>query len=347
MSISRLIKVRARAFTVIELMLAVAILGIIVFALYSVFNQTQRALRRSETNTDVGQRARALSEIIALEIEQAQATMTFHFATNSAGRIAVKEVNMLGGMEREYVPQTYVMTSSDPYIMPRTNFIHNIFFYNNRTNAWQAIGYRVVFFSNGVGSLQRFETNIFGHRPYANRGSYNFLAASLTTNTTSTNLFRPISDGIVHLTFVPYDHNGNRLGWDTGNHLSAKYGTENYYDTNRYYVTRMRFGPDDVNTADNNRSDTTETNLSTVILREAIPTLPNTPNIQYTTKFQFFSNSLPAYIEMEFGMLEPETLAQYYTMLDDENPNAAKFLQRQIAKVHLFRQRIPIRTAAQ
>jgi hypothetical protein len=254
---------------------------------------------------------------------------------------------MLGGMEREYVPQTFVMTSSIPYILPRTNFIHNIFFYNNRTNAWQGIGYRVVHFSNGVGSLQRFETNIFGNRPYANLGSSNFLATALTANTTSTNLFRTIADGIVHLTFVPYDHNGNRLGWDTGNHLSFKYGTENYYDTNYYYVTRMRFGPEDVNTADNSKSDTSDTNLSNVILREAIPTVPNTPNIQYTTKFQFFSNSLPAYIEMEFGMLEPETLAQYYTMLDDQNPNATKFLQRQIAKVHLFRQRIPIRTAAQ
>ena len=329
-------------------MLAVAILGVIVFALYSVFNQTQRALRRSETNTDVAQKARALSEIIALEIEQAQATKSFYFTNLASGRVAVKEVNMLGGMEREYVPQTFIMTSSDPYILPRTNFIHNIFFYNNRTNAWQGIGYRVVYFTNGVGSLQRFETNIFGHRPYANRGSYNFLAAGLTTNTTSTNLFRHIADGIVHLTFIPYDHNGNRLGWDTGNHLSAKYGNENYYDTNHYYVTRMRFGPENVNTADNSTSsDTIDTNLSTVILREGIPTLPNTPNIQYTTKFQFFSNSLPAYIEMEFGMLEPETLSQYYTMLDDENPNAAKFLQRQIAKVHLFRQRIPIRTAAQ
>src|SRR5688572_12308177 len=99
-----------RGFTVIELMLAVAILGIIVFALFSVFNQTQRALRRSETNTDVNQKARALSEIIALEIEQAQVTRSFHFITDSGNRVAVKEVNMLGGLERDpnYLPQTFV-----------------------------------------------------------------------------------------------------------------------------------------------------------------------------------------------------------------------------------------------
>src|SRR5262245_15379783 len=40
---------RSRAFTVVELMLAVAIMGIIVYALYSVFNQTQRALRTTQT----------------------------------------------------------------------------------------------------------------------------------------------------------------------------------------------------------------------------------------------------------------------------------------------------------
>ena len=37
------VRKRSVAFTVIELMLAVAILGMIVFALFSVFNQTQKA----------------------------------------------------------------------------------------------------------------------------------------------------------------------------------------------------------------------------------------------------------------------------------------------------------------
>lgn len=316
------------AFTVIELMLAVAILGVIIFALYSVFNETQRALRRSETHTDVAQKARAIAEMIGTELEQAQPTMSFSISNN----FLVKEINMLGGLERQYVPEEYVMESPDPAILRRTNFIHNIFFYNNRTNAWQGIGYRVVYFTNGVGALQRFETNVFGHKPFANLGASNFLTLSLTNYA-----YRHIADGVVHLTFIPYDHKGRRLGWDTDNHTIAG------YDTNQYLVVRRRFNGG----IDTSRSDTTDTNVSTVLLQEAIPTLPNTPNLQYTTAFRFLSNALPAYIEMEFGMLEPETLAQYYTMLDDQNPNAPKFLQRQISKVHLFRQRIPIRTAAQ
>ena len=71
------------------------------------------------------------------------------------------------------------------------------------------------------------------------------------------------------------------------------------------------------------------------------------PNDEHETISTFWSNAVPAYVELELGILEPETMRQYYTMLRDENPNATTFLSRQIAKVHLYRRRIPIRTAAQ
>ena len=322
---------RFGAFTVIELMLAVAILGVIIYALFSVFNETQRALRRSETDTDIAQKARAVVEMIGSELEQAMPTHSF-WVTNG---IFIKEINMLGGLERDYVPKDFEMDTPEPnYIAKRTNYIHNIFFYNNRTNAWQAIGYRVVYFTNGVGSLQRFETNVFGHKPFANTNSGDFLNLNLTNIA-----YRHVADGVVHLSFIPYDRKGRRLGWETENHSKAG------YDTNYYNVIRRDYS----GAIDPARSDTTDTNANTVLLQAGMP-VPNPatmPNIQYTSAFRFLSNALPAYIEMELGMIEPETLSQYYTMVEDQNPNAHKFLQRQIGKVHLFRQRIPIRTAAQ
>lgn len=324
---------RLQAFTIIELMLAVAILGVIIYALFSVFNETQRALRRSEKDTDIAQKARAVADIIGNELMQARPTHSFSLSNNPAGaRALVKEINMLGGLEQMYVPT--IMDAPEENILRRTNFIHNIYFYNNRTNAWQGIGYRVVHFTNGVGSLQRFETNIFGHKPFGNLGASNFLQLSLTNIA-----YRHVADGVVHLTFIPYDHNGRRLGWDTENHTVAG------YNTNFYNVIRTRYN----GSIDSARSDTNDFTQNTVLLQEGMPILDtnNAPNLQYTTAFRFLSNALPAYIEMELGMLEPETLAQYYLMLEDENPNALKFLQRQIGKVHLFRQRIPIRTAAQ
>ena len=88
-------------------------------------------------------------------------------------------------------------------------------------------------------------------------------------------------------------------------------------------------------------SDETESTNATIVLQAAFP------NDDYETISTFRSNAVPAYVELELGILEPETMRQYYTMLRDENPNATTFLSRQIAKVHMYRRRIPIRTAAQ
>jgi len=226
-------------------------------------------------------------------------------------------------------------------IEPRTNYLHNIFFYNNKTNAWQGIGYRVINVTNGVGSLQRFETNQFGFKPISNRLAFAFI------NETRTNLtYHHVADGVIHLTFVPYDSQGRRLGWDTTNGLSSlNTGGEfsNYKIARRRSDGALITGQSDVASGFN--AGTNSVNMTTVELTEGYPQLDR--NQQYTGTFNFRSNALPSYIEMELGMLEPETMEQFYTMLADNNPNATNFLARQITKVHLFRQRIPIRAAAQ
>src|SRR5215216_3447632 len=83
------------AFSVAELMLAVAIMGVIIFALYSVFNQTQRALRSTEAQGNVADRARAVADIISREIEQARPT----FSSVPVLGTSVKETNLFGGIE--------------------------------------------------------------------------------------------------------------------------------------------------------------------------------------------------------------------------------------------------------
>ncbi len=315
-----------RAFTVIELMLAVAIMGVIIFALYSVFNQTQRALRRSETDVDVSQRARAVLEMISRELEQAQPTFGFWMITQNNERHPTNEMNMVGGLE--YPPK--VQRIADRLdIEPRTNYLHNIFFYNNKTNAWQGIGYRVIYVTNGVGVLQRFETNQFGGRPIYNRLKNAFQDEPLTNIT-----YHHVADGVIHLTFVPYDEDGRRLGYDTTN--------ENFVAQHKVLRRGSTYLlPPQSSVAETVTGGTNSVNLTTVELTQGAPDV----NPQYVTSFNFRSNALPSYIEMELGMLEPEVLEQYYLMLQDQNPNATNFLARQITKVHLFRQRIPIRAA--
>ncbi len=312
----------AVAFTVIELMLSVAILGVIVFALYAVFNQTQRALRNTQTQGDVSEKARAILDIVSRELEQAHAT----FSAIGRGTNVLQEVNMLGGFEfaQGYLPNTQKSDRTD--VTPRTNFLHSIFFYTHHTNAWQGIGYRVNNTSNRVGVLQRFETTQFGFPPVSNKLSSAFINEPLTNLT-----YHHIADGVVHMAFIPYDSQGRRLGFDTTNR-----------SPDAYKIFRATAAGAPIP----QWSDTTVTNQANVLLFEGY-TGARAETMQYASRFSFRSNALPAFVDMEFAILEPETLAQYYNMLQDQNPNAANFLARQVSKVHLFRQRIPIRTASQ
>jgi len=313
-----------RAFSVVELMLAVAIMGVIVFALYSVFNQTQKALRSAETLSGVSERGRAVMEMITREVEQAQPT---YAAVRGANLRIIQEVNMLGGLE--YPPKAQKLDKNDRTdIPPRTNYLHNVFFYNNRTNAWQGIGYRVIDVRNGVGVLQRFETNRFGAKPLSNTLSSAFINEPLTNAS-----FRHVADGVIHFSVIPYDAQGYRLGYDTTNRPGRGY---------EVLRTESDLKPIGIT------SDTTDTNRANVLLQEAFPNGGDKePQHQYWTRFAFKSNAMPAYLELELAVLEPDTLTQYYTMLEDQNPNATNFLARQINKVHLFRERVEIRTGGQ
>ena len=67
---------------------------------------------------------------------------------------------------------------------------------------------------------------------------------------------------------------------------------------------------------------------------------------QVNTQLTFMSNALPAFVELELGVLEPVALKQYQA-LTDSPAAAATFLKKQPSKVHLFRQRVPIRTVLQ
>jgi hypothetical protein len=76
-------------------------------------------------------------------------------------------------------------------------------------------------------------------------------------------------------------------------------------------------------------------------------TTNNVPGIVVSnalTEVYFFGDALPAYVELEIGILEPQILAQYRSI--PTGGNAAKsYLQRQAGKIHIFRQHIPIRAA--
>ena len=68
---------RDEAFSLIELLTAVSIMVVIIFSLYAMFNQTQKALRANITQVDVLEGGRAAAEMLGREIEQLTACNQF------------------------------------------------------------------------------------------------------------------------------------------------------------------------------------------------------------------------------------------------------------------------------
>jgi len=54
------------------------------------------------------------------------------------------------------------------------------------------------------------------------------------------------------------------------------------------------------------------------------------------------SNTVPAYVEIELGILEPQALEQYRSFAAG-SVFARRFLSNHVGQVHLFRQRVPVR----
>ena len=69
----------------------------------------------------------------------------------------------------------------------------------------------------------------------------------------------------------------------------------------------------------------------------------------YTNKLSFAETNLPSYIDLELGVIEPKPYDRFKARYDTNNPGvsapaALGYLTTQIDRLHIFRERIPIRT---
>lgn len=67
-------------------------------------------------------------------------------------------------------------------------------------------------------------------------------------------------------------------------------------------------------------------------------------------RMMFASNALPAFVEVQIGIMEPEALRKFNAISASVGNNQAPaqaFLSQQIGKLHMFRQRVPIRNHAE
>jgi hypothetical protein len=302
----------ARAFSLIEIMVTVGLLSFIILGLLLMFNQTQRAFRSGLTQTDVLESGRATMDLLARELEQMSPSEAPDYIDSGLRRRATNFF-----VEPSTTSFGYNSTAPFSWIKPlvqelpgnaqsRTNLIQRFFFLSKLNQDWIGTGYEVVpdDANQCVGTLYRYtETN--NPRGDLLHLSSQFLPMSITNRSR-------IADGIVHLRLRAYAANGRLI---TTNYLTG---------TNASY--QVRFGGPYTNVP-NAVAYNSAAYSSSVDLRQA--------------SCYFMSNAVPAYLELELGLLEPQVL-QKYRSIGLQAP-ALQYLSNRVAHVHIFRQRIPVR----
>lgn len=272
-----------RAFSLIEIMIAVTLLTFILIGLLAMFFQVQRAFRAGTTQADILEGGRATMNLIVRDLQEMTAAQ-FPLVTNCAV-LPSAGVNLT--------------TQTLPSGSVRTNRMQDIVFLARHGDEWTAIRYDVAFSSNGVGVLKRFSTSQLRDTLPVRTGT---LLADMTQKHRAFDsefnvLTNAVLDGVVGLTFTPYYTNG-----------------VTYFDG----VYTNHFGD----------------NVRTIA--------------SGNWRYDFYGTGLPAYIDVELAVVEPNILARFRARDDDPagRQSAIDYLNRQVGKTHLFRQRVALRAAA-
>lgn len=294
---------RRRAFSVIELLVAVSVLTLIVLVLFKLFDQTQKALRKNVTQTDVLESGRAVLDTLVREFAEITpapvGAIPLQFSGVSSGTYYQTNLYVHAG---PFTPLSQSLFSDNT---GRTNYLQEVFYLTRLGRDWTGVGLQVIPLrlsnggkDSGVGTLYRWENTI---REEALSGTNNLSRAFRLTIPTPvypsepTNFFK-VTEGITHFRVTPCD----RLGRE----MTYRWAQTNAY-TNAY------------------------------ILRDR----------DFETASAFVADALPSFLDLEIGILESKTLEEFKSIPDPVR--ARKFLQDRASKVHLLRQRIPVRAGNQ
>jgi hypothetical protein len=291
------------AFTLVEILVTISLLSFIVLGLFAVFNQVQRAFRSSMTQVDQLEAGRAATGMLPPEIEQ----------TIPAGWPLPGGVNFYA-----QIPFSAPLTQSLPgTAILRTNLLEDCFLLTRSNQTWIGIGYCVrtddgnghlvlpecMAGQMGVGSLYRF---------------------TATLSVLHSGAAGDPNNGL------PQDPSALFAAFSQAAQPGSPATLSRICDGVIHFRFRA-FDPDGV-------------------LITSLHANTNNMDIRYSTiapgeigLYKFCGSAVPAAVEMELGILEQHAWDRYNSISD---PNARLvYLQRaeSASRVHLFRQRIPIR----
>jgi prepilin-type N-terminal cleavage/methylation domain-containing protein len=305
-----------QAFSLIEVLLVVTIMSVIVVGLYTMFDQTQRALRGNTAQVDVLEAGRAALDLISRDIEQCVASH-FYEGTNLMARITYPNLKYWTPLRQE------LMTNQNPALnVYRTNFLQDLFFLTRYKDNWGGVGFFVAGsatnalyeVSNGIGTLYRYA---FFPEPPVFRLNTNLLLALVGRfEVRASNNVSPVMQGVVHFGLKAYDPFGIPLD----HYRVSTYEGYKIYRLAKNQTPPVPLGP-----------------INVLLQPESY--------LPLETRFIFLTNALPAYLELELGVLEPQALERIKAF---PRPDLQRqYLERHAGFVHLFRKHIPIRPATQ
>jgi type II secretory pathway pseudopilin PulG len=296
---------RLRAFTLVEILVVVVLMALIVLALMAVFSSTQAAFRASLTQTDVLEGGRAAMGMFKSDLES---------LTPSFGQ---SNVVLNGGYTFGYTPVNLFVT--------------------NNSYQYQSGPAPLMQSLAGVSSPTTQRTNVLQKFFILTRQNTAWTGVGYVVDTASTNYFNPL----YRFTMPPANVSARNMpGMLFSNFLAntvlpvspantnmshlvdgVMYLTVHAYDLNGYWMT-----------------NTTEIYGGRFVTNQNVYFIPPAWG---EVGFYMFSNTLPASVEIQLGLLEDRTLQRAESIPD--SITRSNYLAQHAGQVHLFRQRFPIR----
>ena len=288
------------AFSLVEVLLVVALLSLIVLVLMTVFNSTQSAFRAGVTQTDVLEGGRVAMDMIVSDLkvmtpsggyntnlfensfDYPLSTVNFYVNTNSYINYQPLIQSLPGSINNEQ----------------RTNVLENVFMLSrqnlNGHDSWVGMGYTV----NAANASPLFPLYRFYTNSPASSDPYNLLntfMVAIQSGVFTNAGWSHLIDGVVDLRIHAFDVNG-------------------YQMTNSF----------------NSVLNITYTNVDPIFVPQ-----------WGETGIYFFSNTIPASVEVQMGTLEDRVL-QRAESLPAQSTVQSNYLSQEAAHVRVFRQRVLI-----
>lgn len=302
----------AKAFTVVEMMVAVTITTVITLALSAVFGQVQKAFRAGIQQVDVYEAGRATSDMTVKDLESMVALGSIDFTNFWTVPFQPGMYNSLGSLSEGAGFQTI-----------QQEFL----VFQEYNNVIKAVGYRLIpDRRNGAIDYSQAEDFIRVSRLYRFEAPVSRTALERSPNLVWESIvnaflrdpsaeirdaetasvayqFQEITDGVVHFRATPF-------------HLSGRVWDKNLEDY--YYANR------DVNLPRDVEVDSTS------------------PRAGPAFSYAFSGDALPSFVEFELGIMEPAIIDEWRSIAEANMQGASEFIRDQAARVQIFRRRLTL-----